>query len=251
MEEQEVAQEVTLGVPPSPWVTVVLPAHNEAPHIGQVAGSFLEAALSLGREAEVLVVDDASSDDTAQVVRQAQRQHLEGRLRLIQRPEQGGYGEALRTGFAQARGEWVFFTDGDGQLLADDLPGFLADLDQGHSDMVLGYRHPRRDKAHRRALGRAWTVLMRSLFRVHVRDMNCAYKAVRRRDLVRMRLASQGALINAELLHKARRLGLRSVQRPVRHQARCAGQASGARPEVIARALWELARYRVASLVQG
>lgn len=249
MEEQEVAQEHSLETAPSPWVSVVLPAHNEAPHIGQVASSFLRAALSLGREAEVLVVDDASSDGTAQAVREAQRQHLEGRLRLIRRPQQGGYGEALRTGFAQARGEWVFFTDGDGQFLAEDLPGFLADLEQGRADMVLGYRHPRRDKAHRRALGRAWTALMRGMFRVHVRDMNCAYKVVRRRDLSRMQLASQGALINAELLHKARRLGLRSVQRPVRHQARHAGQASGARPEVIARALWELTRYRFTSLI--
>jgi glycosyltransferase involved in cell wall biosynthesis len=231
----------------NPWLTVVLPAHNEAPHIAQVADAFLRAALALGREAEVVVVDDASQDDTAALVLEAARHHGE-RLRLVQHPRQQGYGAALRTGFAQARGEWVFFTDGDGQFTAEDLAPFLDGLDDGAADMILGYRHPRRDHWRRRALGRLWTALMRALFGVQVRDMNCAYKVVRRRDLARMALHASGALINAELLHKARRLDLRGLQRPVRHLPRIAGEPSGARPEVIARALFELARYRVRSL---
>ncbi len=250
LEEQGQDNNTLPGLHPyngQPWLSVVLPAHNEAPHIAQVATSFLEAALSLGREAEVIVVDDASDDETAAQVTQA-AQHWPQRLRLVQRPTCGGYGSALRTGFEAARGEWIFFTDSDGQFLADDLPDFLHNLGEPGTEMILGYRHPRRDLHHRKAMGKLWTAMMRTCFRVHVRDMNCAYKAFRRQDMDHMDLQSQGALINAELLHKARRMGLRHTQRPVRHLPRQAGEASGANPAVIARALWELARYRLSSL---
>jgi glycosyltransferase involved in cell wall biosynthesis len=251
LDEQGSAEEPGLGKAraasgEAPWVSIVLPAHNEAGHIGEVARAFLEAALGAGVEAEVIVVDDASHDGTSEAAKRGARG--DARVRVLRREAQGGYGGALRTGFEAARGEWVFFTDGDGQFSADDLGEFLALTRAGGVDMVLGYRHPRQDDGYRRALGRAWTALSGALLRIEVRDMNCAYKIVRRGALERMGLGSRGALINAELLHKARRLGLRQVQRPVRHLKRTEGEATGARPEVIARALWELARYRVESL---
>lgn len=234
--------------PVAPWISIVLPAHNEAPHIGHVAADFLLAARSLGKRAEVIVVDDASSDGTSDAVYEKLDRN-DPDVVVVRRESQGGYGAALLSGFSAARGTWVFFTDGDGQFSGEDLPGFLQGLEEDQSDMILGYRHPRQDRLSRRALGKAWTLMMRQMFRVKVRDMNCAYKVIRRSSLDAMKLKSRGALINAEMLHKARRMNLSNLQRPVRHLERSAGEATGARPEVIARALFELARYRVQTLM--
>ncbi len=231
----------------APWLTVVLPAHNEAENIGVVAVGFLQAARRLGRLCEVLVVDDGSTDGTERAL----RAHPGGddvSLRVVRHERNRGYGAALRTGFHEARGTWVFFTDSDGQFAPSSLGDFLRGLDEQGVDLIVGYRYSRHDRWHRRALGRVWTGTVRSLLGVRARDVNCAFKVMRRSDLQRMNLESDGALINAELLHKARRLGLVLEQRPVQHLAREHGEASGARPDVVGRALWELAAYRLGSL---
>jgi len=232
--------------PSSPWLSIVLPAHNEADHIGVVALGFLRAAERTGRSAEVLVIDDGSTDDTAGAVR-AWPGGDDPRVRIIRRERCGGYGKALISGFHHARGEWVFFTDADGQFSPDELPGFLDAIDGDQPLMIAGYRNPRRDNAPRRLLGKAWTAVVRAVLRVESRDVNCAYKVMRKADLDAMALLSSGAMINAELLHKARRLGVQLRERPVTHLPRLSGEQSGARPDVMARALYELARYRAES----
>jgi glycosyltransferase involved in cell wall biosynthesis len=231
----------------APWLTVVLPAHNEVENIGAVAVSFLTAAKALGRPCEVVVVDDGSTDGTVEAL----RAHPGGNhpaLRVVKHGRNAGYGGALRTGFREARGRWVFFTDSDGQFEASSLAPFLEGLDEQGVDLIVGYRYSRHDRWHRRALGRVWTGTVRTLLGVRARDVNCAFKVMRRTDLERMKLEADGALINAELLHKARRMGLNLAQRPVPHLSRKHGEASGARPDVVGRALWELARYRLRSV---
>ncbi|MBH23808.1 MAG: hypothetical protein CMH57_04935 [Myxococcales bacterium] len=232
-----------------PWLSIILPAHNEASCIEQVVGDFCAAAAALARAdrgVEILVVDDASQDATAAIVRRV-APPTGVSVRVVQRTTQGGYGRALTTGFEAAAGTWLFFSDADGQFEADQLPGFLNAIKEDGVDMIIGYRSPRHDPWHRRLMGRLWTAVVRNALRVPARDVNCAFKAFRRSDVRRMRLSSDGALINAELLHKARRMDLTIAQRPVRHRARLSGDASGARPDVILRALGELLRYRVRS----
>ena len=231
----------------SPWLTVVLPAHNEAENIGPVAVGFLQAARALGRPCEVVVVDDGSNDGTELALRRYAG-GADPALRVVRHARNAGYGAALRTGFEHARGTWVFFTDSDGQFAPESLVDFLEGLDEQGVDLIVGYRYPRHDRWHRRALGRLWTGTVRTLLGVRARDVNCAFKVMRRVDLDRMELGASGALVNAELLHKARRLGLVLLERPVRHLAREHGDASGARPDVVGRALWELARYRIGSV---
>jgi glycosyltransferase involved in cell wall biosynthesis len=221
-----------------PSLSVVLPCRDEAPNVAQTVADAVRAARRAAAAFEVVVVDDGSRDETAEVTRALQRRFPE--LRLVRNRRSAGYGGALKRGFEAARMEWIFYTDGDGQFdlsqLTDLLP-LLRDY-----DVVTGYRSPRRDSGMRTVTGLAWTALTNALLRVAVRDVNCAFKLLPRGMVERLELTSDGAAFSAELLAKARRLGYRIGEAPVRHRPRTAGKQSGADLRVILRALRELAR---------
>ncbi|HNH45979.1 MAG TPA: glycosyltransferase family 2 protein [Myxococcota bacterium] len=217
-------------------LSVVLPAYNESANI---RGS-LEAVLGWiggsGVWGEVIVVDDGSVDDTAGVVRAVAA--ADRRVRLVQHTRNLGYGAALRSGFAAARGEYVFFTDADLQFRIEDMAR-LSPFSRDY-DVVVGYREQRADPLGRRINARAWNELVNSLFSVGVRDVDCAFKLFHRRVLERVGVSSTGAFLNSELLVRARSAGFRIKEVPVPHYPRLAGRATGARVAVIGRAFWEL-----------
>jgi glycosyltransferase involved in cell wall biosynthesis len=185
---------------------------------------------------EVVVVDDGSTDGTAERLRRLKLRWPE--LRIVRHPHNRGYGAALRTGFAAARGEWVFYTDGDGQFDLSELPRLLALL---HSyDVATGYRADRRDGRFRRIGGRVWTRLVDVVLGIEVRDVNCAFKVYPRWLFRQVELRSDGALIDAEMLSQARALGLSIGEMAVTHRPRRSGQPTGGRPTVALRALVEL-----------
>ncbi|MDG1479657.1 MAG: glycosyltransferase family 2 protein [Myxococcota bacterium] len=216
-------------------LSVVLPAFNEAGNIAATVQRAVAVLEPLGLSSEIIVVDDGSTDQTATIAAGLP-------VRLICHPDNLGYGAALRSGFAAARGERVFFTDADQQFDLSELPGLL--LASSEADIAVGYRQVRRDPLHRRLNAAAWRVLVRRLLDVPVRDINCAFKIIHRRVLEQVTLSSTGALINAELLSQARAGGFSVVEIPVSHYPRITGQQTGARPAVILRALSELIALR-------
>ncbi len=217
-----------------PSVSLVLPARDEAHSIGTALERARAALGRLTKEYEILVVDDGSRDATAEIAARVPE------ARLLHHGRGLGYGAALRTGLAAARMDWIAFTDADLQFDLDELERLLAVADD--ADLVIGVRAPRRDPLRRRLLGRGWNALVRALLGTPVRDVNCAFKLLRRSALLGLPLQSTGAAINAELLARALARGLRLREVPVSHFPRRLGRASGARPAVIARALVELAR---------
>lgn len=217
-------------------LSVVLPAFNEEGNVGRTLAEVLAYLSPRFAAAEVLVVDDGSGDGTAAIVEEWARR--DGRVRLLRHPRNRGYGAALRTGFAAARGRLVFFTDADGQFDIADLDRLLANLDG--CDGVLGHRLRRRDNAVRRASAWAWNLLVRLLLGLPYRDVDCAFKLYRREALAGLVLTSDGAAVNAEMLARLQARGCRLRQVDVSHRPRLAGTASGLRPRVVARALAEL-----------
>jgi glycosyltransferase involved in cell wall biosynthesis len=154
-----------------------------------------------------------------------------------------GYGAALRSGFAAARHEWVFFTDADGQFEPKELADLLPHA--ADHDAVLGWRRTREDNAVRKANTKLWGVVVRLVVGLQVRDPDCAFKLLRRSRVEAIGpLSTAGAVTSTELLVKLRRSGVTWVEVPVTHRPRLAGRASGASPRVIARALVELVRLR-------
>jgi len=133
----------------------------------------------------------------------------------------------------------VFFTDADLQFDVGELGRLLVAA--SGCDIVAGYRAPRRDPLLRVLNGVVWSRLVDALFATGVRDVDCAFKLFDRRVIDAIPIHSVGAFVNTEILVRARAAGFRVVEVPVSHHPRRAGQASGANPRVIARALVELA----------
>lgn len=219
-------------------LSIVLPAYNEQDNIKEVVLRSTEVAERLCRDHEIIVVDDGSTDATADLVRALAIE--DSRIRLVAHGINRGYGEALRSGFLAARKDLVFFTDADNQFDLAEIGAFLPWVDR--VDVVAGYRIGRQDTLVRRLNALAWNYLVRILFHVPVRDIDCAFKMFRREVLEDLHIESVGAMVNTELMVKVGRAGKAVVELGVTHYPRTAGQARGAHPRVIMRALVELVR---------
>jgi glycosyltransferase involved in cell wall biosynthesis len=219
-------------------LSVVLPAFNEEANVGTAIQAAHKVAGRLCADHEVIVVDDGSTDATAAVVLAAAAE--DPRVRLVRHERNRGYGEALRSGFVSARKDLVFFTDADNQFDLEELEGFLRWIDR--VDVAVGYRVNRQDPFMRRVFAAGWNYLVRVLFYVPVRDIDCAFKLFRRSVLEDLHIESVGAMVNTELMVKLGRSGIALVELGVTHRPRVAGKARGANPRVIGRALVELAK---------
>jgi glycosyltransferase involved in cell wall biosynthesis len=216
----------------------VLPAFNEEANVAEAVRRSRDVAQRLCSAYEIVVVDDGSTDDTVGRVEAAADGH--GDVVLLRHPRNRGYGEALRTGFRAARYDLVFFTDSDNQFDLGELESFLPWIER--ADVVCGYRLNRQDRWSRRVIGKSWNYLVRALFYVPVRDIDCAFKLFRRSVFEDIDLASVGAMVNTELMVKLGRSGAGVVEIGVTHYPRTAGSARGASVKVVTRAFVELAR---------
>ncbi|MDQ7857246.1 MAG: glycosyltransferase family 2 protein [Armatimonadota bacterium] len=220
-------------------ISAVLPAYNEEAALPRTVAELRAVLAGLGGAFEIVVVDDGSTDGTGALADRLAA--ADPAVRAVHHPRNLGYGAALRSGFAAARLPWVFLMDADGQFDPAELPAFVESAAAG-ADFVVGYRPERADAGHRTLYAKVWAWLMSALLGVGVRDVDCAFKLMRRSYLERMHLQAGGAFLSAEMLAKARRLGARFVERPVRHLPRRAGTSTGGNPRVLVRAFYELAR---------
>jgi glycosyltransferase involved in cell wall biosynthesis len=227
-------------VAPAMDVSAVMPAFNEQANLEQSVGRTADALRSHARTFEIIVVDDGSRDESAAVLERLKATHPT--LRVVRHPVNRGYGAAVRSGFDAARLPWVFLMDADNQFDPAEVALLLDRAAQ--ADIVAGYRRHRRDPLPRRLNAWAFFTLVRLLFGRLVRDVNCAFKLIRRDLLAHMELHAEGALINTELFVLARQLDARVVEVPVHHYPRRSGKQTGANPRVVLRAFAELFAFR-------
>jgi glycosyltransferase involved in cell wall biosynthesis len=217
-------------------VSVVLPAYNEEENLAAAVREAIAAAEQVSRQQEIIVVDDGSHDATAALA--TALAVMDSRVRLVQHEHNRGYGCAVRSGITAARMEWVLLTDADLQFDLSQLTEFVPHT--ADAQLVVGYRAKRSDPLIRRINAAGWNALVHTLFDLPVRDVDAAFKLMRRDALDGVDLVSTGATIDTELLAKAIRGGAQIVELPVIHRPRLAGEPSGADLHVIVRAFREV-----------
>jgi glycosyltransferase involved in cell wall biosynthesis len=224
-------------------LSISFPAYNEQDNIGAAIEDAMRVAKILTDDYEVIVCDDGSRDRTAEVVGEYASHYPQ--VRLIQHEVNQGYGAAVFDGLVAGVKEWAFFTDSDQQFVMDDLERLWAIRDEG--DLIIGYRAPRRDSFIRKLNGFGWTWLTNVLFGYVSRDVDCAFKLMRREVVNRVApsVDSRGATLSAEFLVRAKSMGFDIHEVPVTHRKRVAGSQTGANLNVILRAFWEMARFRL------
>ena len=221
-------------------ISVFLPCYNEQDNIARVVQQALAVLEKLKADFEIIIVDDGSSDGTAQIADELAGQN--DKIKVLHHRTNLGYGAALQSGFKAATKKLVFYTDGDGQFDINEMPPLLGLMEK--YDIVSCYRLNRQDNLMRKINGWGWTKLVCLMFDMRVRDIDCAFKLYKREIFDNIKLLSTGALIDAEILARAVRQGYRLTQQGVHHYPRTAGSQTGANLRVVLRAFKELLKLR-------
>ena len=217
-------------------LTIFYPCYNEEANVERVTRAAVETARQLADDFEVLIVNDGSRDRTGEIADRLARE-IPG-VRAVHNNPNLGYGGALARGFREARKNWIFYTDGDGQFDFNEISKLLPLLET--HDIVSCYRLDRQDPLLRKVNAWAWSVLVNLVFHIGLKDIDCAFKIYPRTFIERIEMKSRGALIDTEMLAKARYLGYSIAQLGVHHYPRTAGAQTGANLKVILRAFKEL-----------
>jgi glycosyltransferase involved in cell wall biosynthesis len=237
------------GVPASPPLVARLsyffPAHNEEANLEGLIEEALAVLPTIAETFEIIAVNDGSRDRTAAIADELTARHP-GIVRAVHHPTNYGYGAALRSGFGAARYDLIAFTDGDRQFQVVDVGRLTARLVEPDApDVVVGFRIKRADPLIRTIYAKAYRLANRLFFGLQVTDVDCACKLVRREALDGLRVESDGAFFSAELLIKLRAAGRSVVEVGVPHYPRTAGSPTGAKPQVILRAVRDFWRLRL------
>ncbi|MEW5984930.1 MAG: glycosyltransferase family 2 protein [Acidobacteriota bacterium] len=206
----------------TPGLTVFFPAYNDS---GTIASMVLGAVLTAGRltpNFEVLVINDGSRDATPQIADELARVYPQ--VRVIHHDRNRGYGGALRSGFAHATKELVFYTDGDAQYDPAELAVLWARMGPG-VDLVNGYKISRSDPLHRKVIGRLYHHTVRWLFGLKVRDVDCDFRLMRRAIFDRVQLTKTSGVICLEMMKKIQDAGFVVAEVPVHHFHRAYGKS--------------------------
>lgn len=203
-------------------LSIFFPCYNDAGTIGSLVAGAQVVGRESGRAYEILVIDDGSTDGSREILGELAARHPE--LRVVFHETNRGYGGALRSGFANAKNDLVFYTDGDGQYDVLELRKLLPVMQDG-VDVVNGYKIARSDPFHRVVIGKTYLVLMRLLFGFRVRDVDCDFRLVRRSALATIPLRHSSGVICLELVKKLEIAGYRFVDFPVHHYHRVHGRS--------------------------
>ena len=230
-----------------PRLTFFFPAFNEEENVeATVRHALDEIGPLVDGSIEVLIVNDGSTDRTPELADALAAG--DERVRVHHQPNRG-YGGALRSGFGNATGELVAFSDGDLQFDLREMARLLERLDdprRGAVDAVIGYRLRRRDPPHRIFIAKTYNAVVSATFGLRVRDIDCAMKVFRREVFDGLRLDADSPFLSAELLIKLKARGERLAQVGVTHYARAAGQNTGASFRKIVRTFRDIGRLRLA-----
>jgi dolichyl-phosphate beta-glucosyltransferase len=205
-----------------PTYSIVVPAYNESARLGASLEKILSYIAQQGwsAEVEVIVVNDGSTDNTAEIVRHLAKTNPA--LRLVENPGNRGKGYSVRNGMLQARGQVVIFSDADLSSPIEEVPKLLQAL-EGGADIAIGSRwlqaelQTQRQPLHRQLFGRVFNLLLRITLGLQFKDTQCGFKAFQRTAVQKIfplqRIERWG--FDPEILFLARKFGFKVQEVPV------------------------------------
>ena len=222
--------------PQLPSLTIFFPAYNDWGTIPSLVVLSDLVARELTDDFEIIVVNDCSPDHL-QLLLDDLVQHYP-RLKVVRHETNRGYGGALRSGFANASKDWVFYTDGDAQYDVRELK--LLWENRGDADMVNGWKIARSDPWYRILIGRLYHHFVRFMFGLKIKDVDCDFRLIKRSVFEKIELLRNSGLICVELVTKIEKNGLRVNQVPVHHSHRAYGRSQFFNFRRVFRVLYEM-----------
>ena len=220
-------------------LSVFLPAYNEEDSIDSTVEGVVKVLKTLNLDWEVLVINDGSKDKTAEVVKGLEKK-FPG-VKLVNHEKNKGYGRALKTGFAEAKYDWVAFVDSDGQFDFAEIKKLLEHT--GEADVILGYRLNRADPFQRRIFTWGWKMLAMVMLGLNVRDYSCGFKLIKRKVIEDISpIESEEKVTQIEMLIKAKKKGYKFAEVGVHHYARTAGVPTGANMSVVLKSFMDMVK---------
>jgi glycosyltransferase involved in cell wall biosynthesis len=218
---QATASESPVGAARRDGISVFFPAYGDWGTIASLV-VLAEAVLrELTDDWEIIVVNDCSPDHVGLILAELERRYP--RLKVVTHERNRGYGGALRSGFAAATKEWVFYTDGDAQYDVRELA--LLWKERADADLVNGWKIARHDPLHRIVIGKLYHWFVKLLFGLRIRDVDCDFRLIRRSVFERIELTRSSGIVCVELVTKIEKNGFRVAHVPVHHHHRLHGRS--------------------------
>ncbi|MCP4644750.1 MAG: glycosyltransferase family 2 protein [bacterium] len=229
-------------------VSIFYPCYNDWGTMGSMVLFTVQTAERLGIDYDIHIIDDGSQPQTLELLDELQNRFPH--VNIVRHPQNRGYGGALRSGFAAATKDWVFYTDGDAQYDVRELE-VLLDKADADVDLVQGYKIQRHDPLHRIVIGRLYHWFVKVMFRIPVRDTDCDFRLMRTSMFDKVCFTSDSGVICVEMMSKIRRAGFRTVEVPVHHYQRAHGKSQFFNFPRLVRVARDLAALWVREIVQG
>lgn len=216
-------------------ISAFAPCLNEEKNLEPLIHSLNTILPQVATKYEIIIINDGSTDNTKTLLKNLSKKYQH--LRYIHHPKNLGYGATLQTGFKAAKNDWIFFTDGDRQFDVTELTQFVPWTKSFNA--ILGFRKKRAEGNLRAFNAYLFKLFIDILFRVNVKDIDCAFKLIKSEAIKSLSLKSTGAMISAELLYRLKKRGEKFKQLSVTHLPREFGTPTGNNPKVIIKAGYE------------
>ncbi len=219
-------------------LSIFFPVYNEEKNIKETILNTVNLMISMKEISnfEILIINDGSKDNTQKISDYLSSKN--NKIKVINHSENKGYGAALKTGIKSCKYEYIFFSDADLQFDINDIKKMIKYINK--YDVIIGYRLNRKDNLFRKINAMSWNILNRILFGLRVKDIDCAFKLFKKDSLNEIKIYSNGAMINAEILIKLQRRGFNFKEIAVNHFSRMSGKPTGGNINVIIKAFNEI-----------
>ncbi|MEX2007723.1 MAG: glycosyltransferase family 2 protein [Candidatus Levyibacteriota bacterium] len=202
-------------------LSIILPILNEQEGIRDSIADILSYSKYFS-ELEIIAVNDGSKDNTLSILEDLKKKNK--RIKIVSHKTNRGYGAALRSGIKNSSYDWVFFTDADMQFDMKELLGFLPHTK--NFDFIVGFREGRADPPKVKFRSWVYNRLVRMLFGLPLKDVDCAFKLMKKTAVSKIRTSSNSFFISAELMTKAHKKRLRIKEIGVKHRPRRKGKST-------------------------